>query len=233
MSNKILLSFLLVSAASVVSGRPYYFMFEQPASEASQTPQAIGQQVAAAGEQLQAQAQGQPGAPELPKRIQGHLSELYSHGSSAVRGVVDQVHPDLKNIGKDISEVYAATRDNVGRRIEPLAQTVRPFLDHAQKVVAPYVNSAREEVPKMIKQAGPVLEKVRDGVSGFVDKMKTGIQQAVQPGQQQQQQPLQQAQAQVQQVADSARSAVDNVIHTNQAPAAQPEPAAAAAPASA
>lgn len=178
---------LLVAFTSLVLGSPFYYFNEippQPAGEPVQQQVSQEQLVANANQQVSA------GGEQLPKRIQGHLTQLYSHGSSAMKNVVDTVQPDLSNIGKDLTDVYQVTRDNVGKRIEPYANTVRPYLDHAQKVITPFVNQAREEVPKLITQAGPAIahvgeqviqqarptvgkitEQVRDGISGVWNKL--------------------------------------------------------------
>ena len=160
---------LAICALSVTTAlaKPYYFLQEikndeplKPAEVASNPEQIVGP------------------TEQLPQRIHGHLNELYTHGSSAVKSVVDTVQPDLSNIGKDLTDVYHVTRDNVGKRIEPLAQTVRPYIDHAQKVISPYMSQAKEEVPKLIQQAGPALskvgEQVRDGITGVWGKLTNG-----------------------------------------------------------
>lgn len=177
----------LVAVLLAIDGalaNPYYY-FGEAVDQA--------QQAAQDGIQQAEQQVAQPGGA-LPQRIQGHLGDLLSHSGSAVKNVAESLRPDVSNIGKDISEVYQVTRDNVNSRVvEPLSHTVRPYIDHAQKVVAPYVNQAKEEVPKLINQAGPALSKVggqvRDGLSEVwsrISSATSGVgntaQQAVQGG---------------------------------------------------
>jgi len=176
-----------VLVGEVAQASPYYFFSSGEPSLGAATGQEIketakeasGQvkQIASDAKQGVAQlASGGADAPksdgQLPTRIQGHLSELYTHGSSAIHSVVDKVQPDIKNIGRDITDAYQATRSEVGKRIEPLAQTVRPYID---QYVSPYVNQAREEVPKLINQAKPTLsnlgEQVRGGITGVWSKI--------------------------------------------------------------
>lgn len=183
----LLLSLAALLLADLTLASPFYYYFQDasppaPDNGAAELANQGGQQEVVANkmQQVAGQAQealaGDGSQDQLPKRIHGHLSELYSHGSSAMKNVVDTVQPDFKNIGKDLNDVYQATRTQVGKKIEPLAQTVRPYIDHAQKVVAPYVTQAKEEVPKLINQAGPALSKVseqmRDTISGVLGKLK-------------------------------------------------------------
>lgn len=164
-SNKQLSAIVLVASVLSIgfaSAKPYYFFHEVP------VPQPIQQ--AAENVANHAQQKGEQVGEQLPQRIQGHLGQLYSHSSSAVKSLADSVQPDIKNIGQDITDAYHVTRDNVGKRIEPLAQTVKPYIENAQKAVAPYVDQAREEVPKLINKAAPAIQKVgetvRQSISG-------------------------------------------------------------------
>lgn len=241
---------LVLLASCLAQAAPYYFYLDAPAAAPEapkQVAEAAGQMQEVAGQAQEAVGQTlakQPGLQQvgpdgqLPHRIHGHLTDLYSHGSTAMRGVVDKMQPDLKNIGKDLSEVYQATRSEMGRRIEPLAQTVRPFIDQAQKAVAPYMSQAREEVPKLINQAGPALSKVgdsvRDGLTGVWSKLNGANQQ-----QQQLQQPLaagagqtvKSVQDQIQSAAEQAKQHVSNTVAQAQAPEAAAAAPAAQAPA--
>lgn len=175
---------LLTTVVVCVSGKPYWQ--DLPAQPRPAIPASVAA-AANAAEQIQQQAQMSPqntGSGPLHERIHGHMNQLLSHGGSAIMGAVEKVQPDLKNIGKDFSDALQVTRTNVGKRIEPLAQTVRPYLDHAQKVVAPIVSQAREEVPKLINQAGPKIsnlgEQVRTGLSGVWGKLTSVASQATQ-----------------------------------------------------
>lgn len=154
----------------------------------------------------------QANSDPLHGRIHGHMNQLLSHGGSAVMSAVEQVQPDLRNIGKDLTDATQVIRDNVGKRIEPLAQTVRPYIDHAQKVVAPLVKQAREEVPKMINQAGPTIsnlgEQVRTGLSGVWDRISSVASQATQAISQS----GQSAQNQAQQAGANLQNSVNNAV---------------------
>lgn len=163
--------FLLIAItfSSLASAEPFYYWYqaaEPPKDAAQQSANQISQAI---GDGAAGQVGGQ-NTEQLPDRIHNHLNQLYQHSSTAVKSLADQVQPDIRNIGQDLSEAYHVTRENVGRRIEPLAQTVRPYIDHAQKVVAPYIHQVEEEVPKLIHQAGPAMarvgEQVRDGITG-------------------------------------------------------------------
>lgn len=173
-SSSFFSSFLLIAItfSSLAQAEPFYYWYqaaEAPNDVAQQSANQIPQAVGDAANGVPGQVGGQNGE-QLPGRIHNHLNQLYQHSSTAVKSLADQVQPDIKNIGQDLSEAYHVTRDNVGRRIEPLAQTVRPYIDHAQKVVAPYIQQVEEEVPKLIHQAGPAMarvgEQVRDGITG-------------------------------------------------------------------
>ena len=195
--------FLLLSIVSIgligvlAQAAPYYYFFQdapQPVASAQETVQRAASDAGQQVQQMAGQAQeavggaaqqaadqvGQAGG-QISDRFHGHLSELYSHGKTAVRGAVDTVHPDFKNIGQDLTDAYQKTRTQVGKQIEPLAQTVRPYLDHAHKVVEPYVSQVREEMPKLIGQAKPALSKVgehvRDSIQGVIKKMNGDEQQ--------------------------------------------------------
>lgn len=170
---------ITITLGDLVIAKPYYF-FQQAAEPASQdastaTKQETNQIAQVVGDV----ANGANGGEKLPNRIHNHLNQLYQHGSTAVKSLAHQVQPDIKNIGQDISEAYQVTRDNVGKRIEPIAQTVRPFIDHAQKVVAPYIHQVEQEVPKLMHQAGPAIskvgEQVRDGITGVWHKVKANV----------------------------------------------------------
>lgn len=167
---------LALTFSSLVAAKPFYF-FQQAAEPVSQdaikaTQQGTNQIAQVAGDVINGVG---PNNEPIPSRIHNHLNQLYQHGSTAVKSLADQVQPDIKNIGQDISEAYQVTRDNVGKRIEPIAQTVRPYIDHAQKVVAPYIQQVEQEVPKLIHQAGPAIskvgEQVRDGITGVWQKV--------------------------------------------------------------
>lgn len=224
---------LALVAFEGLQAKPYYYFFQDapeptaPEAGAAQVTNAdalkeaaekAGQQVANAASTARQEA-GQGAS------IRGHLSDLYTHGSSAMRGVVDTVQPDIKNIGKDLSEAYQATRTQVGKTIEPLAQTVRPYIDQAQKMVAPYVSQAREEVPKLINQAGPTLhkvgEQVRGKLSGVIDKLRpanggSGLQAAGQQMMASGQEHVQSAASSVQQAGQEAQASVQNAAQQAQ-----------------
>lgn len=217
--DQLLVIFLLSILAACVTAKPYYYLFQDDAIQKAQQ----------AADKVKSDVEAATSDPaELPQRIHGHLEQLYNHGSTAVKNVVDTMQPDLSNIRKDLGDVYQVTRDNVGRRIEPLAHTVRPYIDHAQKVVAPYVNQAKEEVPKLINQAGPAIskvgEQVRDGLTGVWDKItsvgqpESAAQQVASQAQKAGEQVQQAATNAIQQAPEAARQASEAA--TQQASAA-------------
>lgn len=104
---------------------------------------------------------------EFRMRVAGHLAQFARHGSSAVKNAAEQVQPDLKNLGKDLSDTYQQTRDSIAERIKPVAQTVKPFIEQAGRVVS------------------KVGEQVRDNIQGLYSSIKEKTAQ-----QQQQQQQL-------------------------------------------
>lgn len=163
---------------NVTSAKPYYYFFQGAPEPEQQTQAQVAGNIENGAQAVGQQAQQQGLKTEqLHDKITGHLGQLYNHGSTAVKNVVDNVAPDLKNIGADLTEVYHVTGDNVGKKIEPLANNVKPYINQAQKAMAPYVSQAKEEVPKLINQAGPALtkvgEQVRDGLTGVWEKIKT------------------------------------------------------------
>lgn len=210
-------SLVVIGLVLGASAKPYWH------DQAAQSQQAIPPSVAAAAnaaEKIQQQAQNPNGSNQLHERIHGHMNQLLSHGGSAVMSAVEKMQPDLKNIGQDFSEALQVTRNSVGKRIEPLAQTVRPYLDHAHKVVAPIVSQAREEVPKLINQAGPTIsnlgEQVRTGLSGVWGKLTSvasqasqGVQSAAQSLGQSGQNGLNQVQRATEQVPKSTSNALE------------------------
>lgn len=208
----VLVAVLLAVNGAIAS--PFYY-FGEAVDQAQQAVQD--------GTQQAEQQVAQPGGA-LPQRIQGHLGDLLTHSGSAVKGVAESLRPDVSNIGKDLSEVYQVTRDNVNSRVvEPLTHTVRPYIDHAQKVVAPYVNQAKEEVPKLINQAGPALSKVggqvRDGLSEVWSRISSATsgtgstaQQTVQSGADQAASGAQQVVASGSQAIESGQQSATNAI---------------------
>lgn len=151
-SSSILGTLLLVALlTSQAIAMPYFYFVD---------PEPQSQQVVKAAE-ANAQQQQQPG--ELPQRLQGHLNQLLSHGNSAMHSIVESIQPDIKNLGRDLTDVMHATRENVGKRIEPLANT-------AQKSMGPLIDQAREDIPK-------ALTKVGEQVKGVWEKMTSGAQQ--------------------------------------------------------
>lgn len=180
-----MLAIILVAGllGPVAQAAPFYYYFADDAAAAPAPTGVADQAKDAAGQAQQAASQAKDsikdtmqqaqdkvasatgssaGEAPIRERITGHMSDLYSHGSSAMKGLVHTVEPDIKNIGKDLTEVYEQTRTQMGKRIEPLAHTVRPYIDQAQKAVAPYVSKAREEVPKaMSKVSTAVWSKIQ------------------------------------------------------------------------
>lgn len=155
-------------------------------SELSQAPKELAKE---ANEQIQkvtssareglADATTINGEQRLPQRFSGHISSLYNHGSTAMKSVVDTVQPDISNLGKDISDMYHQTRVQIGHRIEPIGQTIKPMIENAQKLVSPYVNHVKDEVPKLIEQARPTIvkagEQLRGGLHNAWDKISTTV----------------------------------------------------------
>lgn len=190
---------LVVIACQPTQGRPYFFFqsaqpspteaptSEKVASEAKETAVKAEQAVQSATNQARETISG-VNVPKLPQKLSGHLSSLYEHGQTAMKGVVDTVQPDISNIGRDITEIYQQTRENVGRRIEPIGQTLKPLIDHAQKVVAPYMNQAREEVPKLLEQARPTIakagEQIRGGLNTAWSRISSTVSEVTNPAEQ-------------------------------------------------
>lgn len=202
--------FLLLISVSCSLAKPYYYFFQadEAAQKAAADAQAAAQSVQ---QQIKLPEVGQQVDGELKHKISGHLNSLYQHGSSAVKSLADTVQPDFKNIGQDITEVYHVTGERVNKKIEPLAQNVKPYIDQAQKAV----ERTREEVPKLIHQAGPALTKVgsqvRDGISGVLDKLKSAHNPEPSPAG-----ALQQAGEQVQQAGQQVQQAATGTMQQAQ-----------------
>lgn len=226
------LLFVLVASSTIAlqaEARPFYFYqaaepappetavesLQKDAQSATQqvTDQAkkLADQMGQHARQAQNYVQGAINSPQA-QGITSHLGSLYEHGSSAMRSVMETVRPDISNLGHDLSDLASRTRDGLNSRIQPIGQTLRPYIDHAQKVVAPYVNQAKEEVPKLIEKAGPTLHKARESISSAWDKLSTSVSSAANS-----------MTSQAQQGGEAAAA----TLKTESAPASGPAPAVA------